>query len=400
MVATQTVEVGANIDFDALVSESAPLDSLRQRFGRLNRLGRDGEAKAIIVLRPKADLVYGEATNLAWGFLNARKPVDFGVLAMNILLEDVDVQPLSSKASEAPLLFPGHLEWWAQTSPAPDPSPDVAPFLHGPDATDAADVQIVWREDLLPENEGEWDDLVELMPPVQREALAIPLGSARRWLKEQAQEIADVEGLDLAAHHKDEKREALKPVILWRSGEAKTVNANNLRPGDTIVVPSSYGGADRFGWNPGEGFTTDIAEAVNADEAEKGVRRRCIRLDVAVKTDSELAALVAQFRAENEPLVESAILERLGLPAKGPKVDSTGRIVRCPIKPRSQSIEPPSEENDETDDSSLTTWKSLTSHTAGVVEHAKKFATGCGIAAELSRDIYLAARLHDWGKCE
>ena len=40
VVATQTVEVGANIDFDALISESAPMDSLRQRFGRLNRLGR------------------------------------------------------------------------------------------------------------------------------------------------------------------------------------------------------------------------------------------------------------------------------------------------------------------------------------------------------------------------
>jgi len=399
VVATQTVEVGTNIDFDALVSESAPLDSLRQRFGRLNRLGREGDARAIIVLRPKADPVYGEATNLAWRFLSARKPVDFSVLAMNILLEDVDVQPLNSKASEAPLLFPGHLDWWVQTSPAPNPSPDVAPFLHGPNATDAADVQIVWREDLLPENEGEWDDLVELMPPVQREALAMPIGSVRRWLKEQEQEVADIEGLDLAAV-KDERREALKPVILWRSGEAKKVNANNLRPGDTIIAPSFYGGADRFGWNPSESFTTDIADAVNADEAEKGARGRCIRLDVAVKTDSELAALVTQFRAEREQLVEAAILDQLGLPAKGPKIDSTSRVVRCPVKPRNQSIEPLCEENDETDDSSLTTWKSLISHTSGVMRFAKKLAKGCGIAVELSDDIHLAARLHDWGKCD
>ncbi len=403
VVARQTVEVGANIDFDMLVSESAPIDSLRQRFGRLNRLGRAEEAKAIIVLRPKDDLVYGEATKSTWGFLNGHKPIDFGVLAMDTLLRGVDVRDLNSRASEAPLVFPGHLEWWAQTSPAPEPSPDVAPFLHGPDATDAADIQIVWREDLLPGDESNWEGLVELMPPVQREALAMPLGTVRRWLKEQEQEIADLEGVELEAPKKDEKWEAPKTVVLWRPGEAKKANANTIRPiraGDTIVVPSVYGGADQFGWNPKAIFTHDIADAVNADEADKGVRRRCIRLDIAGKTDSELAALVAQFRAEREPLVKEAILDRLGLPAKGPIVDSTGRIVTCPIKPRNTSIEPLSEEKDETDDSSLIGRQSLAAHTAGVVKHAKKFTAGCGIPAELASDIHLAARLHDWGKCD
>jgi CRISPR-associated endonuclease/helicase Cas3 len=399
VVATQTVEVGANIDFDALVSESAPLDSLRQRFGRLNRLGRDGEAKAIIVLRPKDDPVYGEPTKLTWDFLNAYKPVDFGVLAMEALLEGLNVEELSSKASDAPLLFPGHLEWWAQTSPAPEPSPDVAPFLHGPDATDAADVQIVWREDLLLDDDSKWEELVELMPPVQREGLAMPLGVVRRWLKGQEQEIADLEGLDLAAP-KDEKREALKMFIQWRSGNAKKVNAN-LRAGDTIVVPSVYGGADQFGWNPKESFTTDIADAVNDEETKKGGRRRCIRLDLAAKNDSEIAALVEEFRRDHEPDIADQILDRLGLSVPGAKIEWTGRIARCPLRPReSRSIEPLTEESDETDDSSLIGRQPLAAHTAGVVEHAQSFAAGCGIAAELASDIHLAARLHDWGKCD
>ncbi|MHB9099439.1 MAG: type I-G CRISPR-associated helicase/endonuclease Cas3g, partial [Syntrophales bacterium] len=67
VVATQTLEVGANLDFDVLVTECASLDALRQRFGRLNRMGRKIEVKAAILVRAdqavksKDDPVYGAA---------------------------------------------------------------------------------------------------------------------------------------------------------------------------------------------------------------------------------------------------------------------------------------------------------------------------------------------------
>ena len=403
VVATQTVEVGANIDFDALVSESAPLDSLRQRFGRLNRLGREGEAKAVLILRPKEDLVYGEATRATWDFLTSRKPVDFGVTAMDELLSGVDLETLNSKASVAPLLFPGHLEWLVQTNPEPVPSPDVAPFLHGPDATEAADVQIVWREDITSVNEPE-TELVELMPPVQREALAMPLRAVRRWLKGQDLAVADVEGMVLAPI-KEENRDATKKVLRWNSGKAELIKANDLRPGDTIVVPSSYGGADRFGWNPEAEFTPDIADAVNEQEADSGFRQRRVRLDVAAKTTEGLGALITQFRSEPDRDAEMKIVGLLGEPSTGAKVDPTGRLVTWPKRKGgthadSLRIEPSTEETDETDDSSLIGKQSLAAHTAGVMEHAKKFALGCGMPAHLVGDIQLAARLHDWGKCD
>ncbi len=72
LVATQCIEAGVDIDLDALITEAAALDALRQRFGRLNRSGRDIVPYAAIVatkadLSPrKIDPVYGLAIKHTW----------------------------------------------------------------------------------------------------------------------------------------------------------------------------------------------------------------------------------------------------------------------------------------------------------------------------------------------
>ena len=82
LVATQTVEVSLNVDFDALHTSAAPLESLIQRFGRVNRLGQlPGPAPAVVhepAYGPRrgkpatdyADGVYdAEPVRLAWQIL-------------------------------------------------------------------------------------------------------------------------------------------------------------------------------------------------------------------------------------------------------------------------------------------------------------------------------------------
>lgn len=259
VVATQTLEVGANLDFDLLVSECASLDALRQRFGRLNRLGRDVPARAAIVAPanlPEDDPVYGEALRNTWNWLqrqqNDQHEVDFGVAVLAACLpEGVDLQALNAPAQHAPVLLPAHVDALAQTSPEPWPSPDVALFLHGP-RSGPADVSVCWRADLVGE-EAAWKEAVSLCPPASPECLAVPFLQMRRWLAgECAAAGADVEGLaeELAGEVSEtgEPAGSKRRVVRWRGRDGVEIlaSAADLRPGDVLVIPESLGGLDEL----------------------------------------------------------------------------------------------------------------------------------------------------------
>ncbi len=234
VVATQTVEVGANLDFDALITEAAPLDALRQRFGRLDRLGKRYEQKlvspGIILIRSdqtnksENDPIYGQSIAETWKWLDKKgskkkgqpKQINFGVNHLDPKLPETleQLRPLLATPPEPPLLFPAHLDAWVQTNPMPDPDPDVAPFLHG-QADAAADVQVVWCADLEETAPKAWAGIVRLMPPRIREALPVPLYEIRAWLQELASgDVSDVEGTKQSAKE-DEKRRGRR-VLRWR----------------------------------------------------------------------------------------------------------------------------------------------------------------------------------------
>ena len=153
VVSTQTIEAGADFDFDGLVTECASLDALRQRFGRLDRLGElAGEARAAIVARSdtfKDDPVYGDAIGATWAWLESRAvdgAVDFCAETLAVPAA-AECESLLAPKAHSPVLLPCHLDAFVQTNPLPEPDPDVSLWLHGPDRG-APDVQIAWRADL------------------------------------------------------------------------------------------------------------------------------------------------------------------------------------------------------------------------------------------------------------
>ena len=222
---TQCLEVGADFSFDALVTENAAIDALRQRFGRLDRLGEETSPPFAAVLAwapdvpapdkldPAAPLdpIYGNAAAATWAFLHGiaqadsdgRPCIDFGIRAFGGLLPH-PIDPLLAPTSAAPVLLPAHLDAWAQTGPMPAASPEPAFFLHGCDAATEDTVDVVWRRDLTPAMEGEgtsalatrWRATVEALPPLAGERLPVRRDRLVRWLagKKPAGEAFDVRG--------------------------------------------------------------------------------------------------------------------------------------------------------------------------------------------------------------
>lgn len=303
LVATQTVEVGANLDADGLVSETAPWDSLVQRLGRVNRLGKcSGTARAVVVHDGVQDgPVYGKARDLAWEFMLGT--ADRGIV-------DLDVSPLAcrdlsanvpagafAERSVAPLLTTPTLDCWVRTGPVPLPDTPVAPYLHGL-GSDFATVSIAWRDGLVdPDPMGDYaerpgEDVnadLSAVPVRSEELVEVPLHAARRWLRgESALPLSDLDEDADPQLRVRTVREDFRAMV-WRSdtdadstssarrvsrptGSWVWIDAPGVRPGDVLVVPTERGGLDEYGWAPdSDRPVVDVSEVIRSRSQQLGV---------------------------------------------------------------------------------------------------------------------------------
>ncbi|MFN7972072.1 MAG: type I-U CRISPR-associated helicase/endonuclease Cas3 [Acidobacteriota bacterium] len=472
IVGTQCIEAGADFDFDALVAEAASLDALRQRFGRVDRLGDYKHAEGVVVYdngkswkeelkrqgkkpsladedpiygralgetvrwlkeqekdrsrklksaRDKAKRPKGEADPQAEEHVARKARVDFGILALKVPTGEELTRLLAPKP-DAPTLLPAYLDLWAQTSPQPSRVPDVSLWLHGP-SSGPADVQVVWRadlsEDVLRLGDGAATGIVGALRPSSLEAVSLPFAVARAWLAGQsAGDLGDTEGA--AAEEDDEPIALGRPALRWRGDDSEIVRATTLTPGDTIVVPASYGGI-RGGCF--DGTSTDPV-ADRAEQASLIARARPVLRLHPVVTDHLAVSLPL-----DEPEESRSSLGRLAANDDWPAwkrlwatklAQGAGALVvpgdpgwtvleakrvrllelQAVLRPDA-TLEHGVELTTDGDDSFHAGRAiKLSEHSADVEAFAREYAMRCGLGSWLAEHIALAAWLHDIGKAD
>ncbi|MCA2993047.1 type I-U CRISPR-associated helicase/endonuclease Cas3 [Gemmatimonas sp.] len=439
LVATQCVEAGVDFDVDALVTESAPLDALRQRFGRLDRLGQApnrGAVRAVVVHRQRRteDPVYGDRIEHTWEWLTRHAEassgkatrgaakllpvIDFGLDAMGARLQSLaphELELLLTERPNAPRLLPHHVEAWSETSAGSDlPAPSL--FLHGPRG--APPVRIGWRADLermkdrvlQPVESREATAALSLLPPSPGELVEVSLGTLRRWMDD-----ARHTGADLEADVPVAAEEGLRIVqVTGRSrqlfrerydGSWERIGAAAVRPGDLLMAPASQGGCDEYGWAPdSSAIVEDVAEVAHEQYRGEWVHRvhpqvrpaEWSRIQRGIADGLDEHELLSQLRDAVVPPTHAGT--RMTLAWYDPARSGGALVLRAGLGVRGREFEPESTAGD--DGSFIAEPVALDEHLRDVEHWVDCFAARLAVGETERVALLLAARWHDVGKCD
>lgn len=225
LVATQTVEVGLDLDLSALVTELAPGAALAQRSGRVNRRGDRARARVVVAVPETATVTEkGAAPYHAEDLIRARAWVACREASPEGLAPwSLRADPPPGEALRRTLLR--RLEvvdsWaWSSTGDEPFERPDLDLWLADGLAPDR-DVGLVSRAD-LPVDPNDAVALLRLLPPRTPEVYQVPIGVMRTLLPLLPRDL---------------------PVVRWRRDDVEAVPDDDarVRIGDVYVVDASVG---------------------------------------------------------------------------------------------------------------------------------------------------------------
>lgn len=233
VVATQTLEVGIDIDFADLVTELAPASSLAQRFGRVNRLGRRKDSKVVVIEPASGDLVKKDAPpykavdlSNAYAWLEALNGTENPSVNPAAMVKNPPVQ-----SSPERLLYQ-RPEWsdlleFSRTDESPYDEPDLDLWLHDSLDAETAMGGVIVRDN-LPSNTSAAMEILKTsyFAPSDLETFPANLKIL--------QEI-----LDYQDEHGVKPRKFLYrqgEISLWQDADHGDESGQSLAPGDVLIL--------------------------------------------------------------------------------------------------------------------------------------------------------------------
>lgn len=398
VVATQTLEVGADIDADFLVTEQCGVRALTQRLGRLNRLGRNPRARAIYVHLPPPKNkgrktqqgeewpVYGgEPAEVLRRLEAALLRSKNGTVNLSPRLVANTLGEPGDNTGRAPEILTGLLWEWVKTTTPPEGEALVEPYFSGI-ATPDRSISLIWRVYVPEHGQLLWPRAND------RESVEVPLHEAR-------EAFADDDSL---------RRIGLDGMTI------ETILKDDLRPGDMIVLPTDAGLLDQFGWDPES--TSPVADASIAEYGvplEGDALRRLCGTSMEELIDKALGGVADDEDVDEDDQAEAIgeILDKLRKPPPAwedeewaeimDAIDPTITIEQNRVAHLARmdaAAEPLSDELDEM--SRAETAVELERHCEAVAARSRSIAERIGISADLATVIERAGRFHDLGKAD
>ena len=397
IVATQTLEVGADIDAEYLVTEACGVRALTQRLGRLNRLGRYPHARAVYIHlppprnkrgrsnEPEEWPVYGREPATVLQRLGSALHERTGTVNLTPRRVAEILGPPGDDPGRAPEVLHGLLWEWMKTTTPPAGEAPVEPYFSGIAAPDYS-VSLIWRVHIPEDGDLLWPRAMD------REAVDVPLSEAREVFGEDEElRRLDADGVTI-----------------------NTTSREQLRPGDVVVIMSDRGLMDPFGWDP-----ESSSPVVDMSIAEHGlpldadaIRRLCgiatgELVNRALGTVDDDEDLDGADRAAAVTHILEAVAD--ATPPGWEEAEWAAfvgalqpRIVTARYEvarlPKRAAREPRSDELDEM--SRADTAVELGRHDKAVAARSRTIAERLGLSSDLAAVVERAGRFHDLGKTD
>ncbi len=397
VVATQTLEVGIDVDFADLVTELAPASSLAQRFGRVNRLGHRTDSKVVVIEPASGDSVKKDAPpykavdlSNAYGWLEVLNGAENPSVNPAAMVKNPPVQSSPERLLYQRPEWPDLLEF-SRTDENPYDEPDLDLWLHDSLDAETAMGGVIVRDN-LPSNSSAAMEILKTSYFAPRDKETFPANL--KILKEI---------LDYQDEHGVKPRKFLYrqgEISLWQDADQGEESSQTLAPGDVLILDTGsvpFTNQNIAVTQRELPSTKDKVEAVpflDDDElyvAELYVYEKCADREERFReylglSPEEAAELLDSQASDGQKVIASELsTEAEG----GQEVISWYAVVTG-----KESVEG----SDIAQELVLAAPVLLDDHQNDVAERTRQLAENLGLAPEFSEALELAAKYHDEGK--